>query len=322
MKNSIKYPAIVAIAAAGVLFTYGAVNVFAQSTTGGTVFDRVVSTLHLSVTADQLKTAFTDSQNDIMKEKVTSELQQAVTDGKLTQAQADLAAKIPAALRSLMSTETKPDFESFKDLTPELMQAKMTEMETQRNADLAKALGISIDDLTTLQTALQKAGVGGAFGPIKAEIGMGRKGGFETHVSMDSVDLTKSLADAVTAGKITQAQADLIAKVPDAMKTIMDSQTKPDMSNFKNMTREERDAQFTQMQEDIQTKLAAALGISVDDMKTLQTAAENAGIPVMIGGGRFEIRSVSTMTPPGAGDQIMMEEGNAIYGGNVNIESL
>lgn len=160
MKKIFTY-SIIALSSLFVFATiFGVSAVAAKAVTGHSVFDRVVDKLHLNVSSVELKNAFDDSKVEIKTENVTSKLSDAVKAGKLTQAQADLAAKIPSVMESIRNTETKPDMSTFKNMTPEERKAKLDQIQTDNQAALAKGLGISVDELKTLQTALKDAGIG------------------------------------------------------------------------------------------------------------------------------------------------------------------
>ena len=97
---------------------------------------------------------------------LTSQLSQAVTSGKLTQAQSDLALKIESEKDTLHSQEETSEgttgetteHANMKNLKSETQAQIQLQMSDEKNA-LVKALGITTTDLDSLTTALQNAGI-------------------------------------------------------------------------------------------------------------------------------------------------------------------
>lgn len=139
------------------------------ATPANTVFEKVLEKLGIkNVTADQLKTAFDTSRDEVKQTTMETKLSEAVTAKKLTQDQADLAKKL-FALREKGREEMKAKFDSLTDAEREA--AKATRPTPPTAEETAKSLGVSVTDLTNLENALRNAGIGGREG---RGMGMGR----------------------------------------------------------------------------------------------------------------------------------------------------
>lgn len=174
---------------AGVLGVTSIVNASTPSEEISTVFQKVVDKLNLNVTSDQLKTAFEDSKQEVAVTNSDQELADAVTAGKITQAQADLAKKVrdwhmankPAqpemldksTLDNLTVAEARAKMDAARDAAQKVME--------EQKAKMLSELNITETQLTELQTALRDAGVrmpfGGGKGGMMKGGDMGGRGG-------------------------------------------------------------------------------------------------------------------------------------------------
>ena len=160
MNKELKISAISVVSVAllglsGIMAFQGA-TVYAATPTN-TVFEKVLEKLGIkNVTADQLKTALDTSRDEVRKTELETRLSEAVTAKKLTQAKADLAKKLftvretqREAMRTKMEAMTDAEREALRGTRP---------MQADKDA-VAKELGISVTDLTNLETALREADV-------------------------------------------------------------------------------------------------------------------------------------------------------------------
>ncbi len=209
-----KLKIILAVAVGVVVLTLGCVAIVmaAGSTTtttttsvtqSNTLFAKVAATL--GVTEQQLTDAFKQANTQAENQRITQALAQAVTKGTITQAESDA---ITAWLAQKPTALTKDNLKAWQANQPKLANPNAlrgilgfggrmmgpsggaapnnTDLMTQVVAALNKATGKSIT-VAQLQAALTQA---------------------ETQMKSDA--LTKSLANAVSSGKITQAEADQI----------------------------------------------------------------------------------------------------------------
>ena len=209
-----KLKIIVAVAAGVVVLAVGgaAIVMAAGSTTTTTTTSETPSnTLFakaaaiLGVTEQQLTDAFKQANTQAESDRIDQQLAQAVTKGTITQAESDA---IKAWLAQKPIAPTKDTLKAWQDSQPKLANPDAlkgllgfggrimgaadgadinnTDLLTQVVANLNSATGKSIT-VSQLQDALTQAAA-----------------------QMKSDALTKSLANAVTNGKITQAEADQI----------------------------------------------------------------------------------------------------------------
>ena len=173
------------------------------TTQSNTLFAKAAATL--GVTEQQLTDAFKQSNMQAESQRIDQQLAQAVAKGTITPAESDA---IKAWLTQKPTAPTKDTLKVWQDSQPKLTNpdalkgllgfggrmmgtacganTNNTDLMTQAVADLNTATGKSIT-VSQLQDALTQAAA-----------------------QMKSDALTKSLANAVTNGKITQAEADQI----------------------------------------------------------------------------------------------------------------
>ena len=159
----------------------------------------------LGVTEQQLTTAYQQANTQAENQRITQQLAQAVTKGTITQAESDA---ITAWLAQKPTAPTKDSLKAWQDAQPKLANPDAlkgilgfgggmmgpaigantgnTDLLTQVVANLNSAAGTSIT-VAQLQAAMTQA---------------------ETQMQSDAV--TKSLADAVANGKITQDESNQI----------------------------------------------------------------------------------------------------------------
>jgi hypothetical protein len=207
-----KLKIIMAIAAGVVILTLGggAIVMAADNTTPTTttnqsnpLFAKVAAAL--GVTEQQLTDAFKQANTQAESQMIDQQLAQAVTKGTITQAESDA---IKTWLSQKPTAPTKDSLKAWQDSQPKLanpdalrgllgfpgkmmgawggLYSNNTDLLTQVVANLNSATGKSVT-VAQLQDALTQAAA-----------------------QMKSDTLAKSLANAVTNGKITQAEADQI----------------------------------------------------------------------------------------------------------------
>ena len=209
-----KLKIIVAVVAGVMILALGggAIVMAAGSTTtptttsaaqSNTLFAKAAATL--GVTEQQLTDAFQQANTQAESQRIDQQLAQAVTKGTITQAESDA---LKAWLAQKPTAPTKDTLKAWQDSQPKLANpdalkgllgfggrmmgtaggadTNNTDLMTQVVADLNTATGKSIT-VQQLQDALTQAAA-----------------------QMKTYALTKSLANAVTNGKITQAEADQI----------------------------------------------------------------------------------------------------------------
>lgn len=160
MNKALKIGAISIVSASllglsGIMAFQGA-SVYA-ATPANTVFEKVLEKLGIkNVTADQLKTALDTSRDEVRKTELETRLSEAVTAKKLTQAQADLAKKL-FTVRETQRETMRTKMEAMTDAEREALRGTRP-MQADKDA-VAKELGISVTDLTNLETALREADV-------------------------------------------------------------------------------------------------------------------------------------------------------------------
>ena len=211
-----KLKIIVAVVAGVMILALGggAIVMAAGSTTtptttsaaqSNTLFAKAAATL--GVTEQQLTDAFQQANTQAESQRIDQQLAQAVTKGTITQAESDA---LKAWLAQKPTAPTKDTLKAWQDARPKLANpdalkgllgfgfggrmmgtaggadTNNTDLMTQVAADLNTATGKSIT-VQQLQDALTQAAA-----------------------QMKTDALTKSLANAVTNGKITQAEADQI----------------------------------------------------------------------------------------------------------------
>lgn len=160
MNKALKIGAISVVSVAllglsGVMAFQGA-SVYA-ATPANTVFEKVLEKLGIkNVTADQLKTALDTSRDEVRATELETRLSEAVTAKKITQAQADLAKKL-FTVREKQRDEMRTKFEAMTDAEREALRG--TKPNEANKEAVAKELGISETELTTLETALREADV-------------------------------------------------------------------------------------------------------------------------------------------------------------------
>lgn len=172
MNKALKIGAISVVSAVvlgvGGLLAFQGASVYA-ATPANTVFEKVLEKLGIkNVTADQLKTAFDTSKQEVMQTNIETKLNDAVTAKTLTEDQANLAKKLFALRETKMAAE-RAKIEAMTDAEREAARATRPTPPTAE--ETAKELGVSVTDLTNLETALRNAGIGGRDG---RGMGMGR----------------------------------------------------------------------------------------------------------------------------------------------------
>jgi hypothetical protein len=196
---------VVILALGGGAIVMAADNTTPTTTTtqSNTLFAKAAATL--GVTEQQLTDAFKQANTLAESQRIDQQLAQAVTKGTITQTESDA---IKAWLAQKPTAPTKDTLKAWQDAQPKLANpdalkgllgfggkmmgmaggadANNTNLMTQVVADLNTATGKSIT-IQQLQDALTQAAA-----------------------QMKTDALTKSLANAVTNGKITQAEADQI----------------------------------------------------------------------------------------------------------------
>ncbi|CAN5826535.1 hypothetical protein BH10CHL1_BH10CHL1_07000 [soil metagenome] len=181
---------------------------------------------------------------DAVVAEQTTALAKAVTDGKITQAQADeRIAKLKTDLPTMFSTKQpmRPQNGGMRG-GPGMFGAPAT---------IAKALGISESDLTT---AIKS-------GKTVADIATEKGVALSTVVDAVVAEQTTTLAKAVTDGKITQAQADeRIAKLKTDLPTML--------STKQPMRPQDGGMRGGPGMFGSQATIATALGISESDLMT------------------------------------------------------
>ncbi|MEI6462874.1 MAG: hypothetical protein WCO33_04400 [bacterium] len=144
------------------------------------VYQKVIDTLHISnVTPQQLATTIKDSRQQVVASDISSQIDAAVTSGKLTEADGDLAKKLIAEEQKLRDANTiNPS--DLKALSQSERTLKIDEQRVDNDKQLLSDLGITADQLTALQTKLRDAGIRvGPMGGAGLGSGMGRgRGGF------------------------------------------------------------------------------------------------------------------------------------------------
>jgi len=160
MNKALKIGAISVVSVAllglsGIMAFQGA-TVYA-ATPANTVFEKVLEKLGIkNVTADQLKTAVETSRDEVRTTEQETRLSEALTAKKLTQAQVDLAKKL-FTVREKQRDEMRTKMEAMTDAEREALRGTRP-MQADKDA-VAKELGISVTDLTNLETALREADV-------------------------------------------------------------------------------------------------------------------------------------------------------------------
>ncbi len=103
----------------------------------------------------------------------------------------------------------------------------------------------------------------------------------EMKTEIDTARAT-AITDAVTAGTLTQRQADILNAIDDAQESIRSSKTQEDMQSMRDLTPDERK---TQMDEELLAALNdAGLNTTADEVSAAREAAQSADI--MVGGPR------------------------------------
>lgn len=102
-----------------------------------------------------------------------------------------------------------------------------------------------------------------------------------------SEKLAESLQTAVDEGKITQEQADLAKRVQEAMHNYREENSiEVDRETLKEMTHEERQIEMESRKAEMQSAVAAEVGISVEELEELHNALKDAEVmPGSMGGG-------------------------------------
>lgn len=160
MNKALKIGAISVVSVAllglsGIMAFQGA-TVYA-ATPSNTVFEKVLEKLGIkNVTADQLKTAVETSRDEVRTTEQETRLSEALAAKKLTQAQVDLAKKL-FTVREKQRDEMRTKMEAMTDAEREALRGTRP-MQADKDA-VAKELGISLTDLTNLETALREANV-------------------------------------------------------------------------------------------------------------------------------------------------------------------
>jgi len=158
MNKALKIGAISVVSVAllglsGIMAFQGA-TVYA-ATPSNTVFEKVLEKLGIkNVTADQLKTAVETSRDEVRTTEQETRLSEALAAKKLTQAQVDLAKKL-FTVREKQRDEMRTKMEAMTDAEREALRGTRP-MQADKDA-VAKELGISVTDLTNLETALREA---------------------------------------------------------------------------------------------------------------------------------------------------------------------
>ena len=148
----------------------------ATATTQGTTFVQMLAQ-KLGLDQSTVQTAVDSVKTDMQTTQAAqykTEVATAVTDGKLTQRQADLLLAIQDVQSTLTPAE-RPTQTDPSTLTQEQRQAQMTAERTAMEQKLvdalnAKGLNTTSDEVTAARTAAQTAGLRGGFG-------MGGRGG-------------------------------------------------------------------------------------------------------------------------------------------------
>ncbi|MEI6887126.1 MAG: hypothetical protein WCK31_02715 [bacterium] len=145
------------------------------------IYQKVIDTLHISnVTPDQLSTTLKDSRQQVVVSDITSQIDAALTSGKLTKADADLAKKLIVEEQKLRDANTiNPS--DLKALSQSERILKIDQQRIDHDKQLLSDLGITEDQLTALQTKLRDAGIrlGGGMmekGGLGQGMGRGRAG--------------------------------------------------------------------------------------------------------------------------------------------------
>ena len=196
---------VLAVGGASVVMAAGSTTTptTTQAAQSNTLFAKAAVTL--GVTEQQLTTAYQQANTQAENQRITQQLAQAVTKGTITQAESDA---ITAWLAQKPTAPTKDSLKAWQDAQPKLANPNAlkgilgfggrmmgaaggantnnTALLTQVVANLNSAAGTSIT-VAQLQAAMTQA---------------------ETQMKSDAV--TKSLANAVTNGKITQDESNQI----------------------------------------------------------------------------------------------------------------
>ena len=162
MKNKLYIlPVIGAVAVgsvAGAIFTSATISNASAATISPTTTTSPTKVSDTAMTAAQQASREQQEITDL-----TTSLSQAVSSGTLTQAQSDLALKIESSRDTLHSqeetTEGTAGETSEHTNMRNLTDAQRAQLQTDQETALAKVLGISVSDLSTLNSALQNAGI-------------------------------------------------------------------------------------------------------------------------------------------------------------------
>ncbi len=136
------------------------------------VYEKVSEKLGIDRNSDEFEAAFKEARAELKTEKATEKLSEAVTQGTITQEQADLSLQLRSLMTEVKESFDKPEFD--EDMTTEERKAQREEMKAQFEASFEQALsdaGISQDEVDELKETMKEAGF------EKSSKGKGR-GGF------------------------------------------------------------------------------------------------------------------------------------------------
>ena len=182
------------------------IAVFAQTATDSTSVSTFVQKLadKLGIDQNTVQTALDSVKTDMQAERVAqfkTDVSQAVTDGKLTQRQADIL----LGVEDVMPTLAKPIPDTSVDLstlTEDQRKAQMDTMRTQMDQSIvdalnAKGLATTVSELQSAQDAARTAGLRAGFGGHVrgpgGEFGFGFGGGPANSSSTSTAPVSSAL---------------------------------------------------------------------------------------------------------------------------------
>lgn len=174
-KGQIVLSTLLGVGALGLSVGFAPLIISAQTTDSNvtTFVQRLAEKLGLS--QDVVESALTSVRDDVRTERETerrSQINTALSEGKLTQREADV---LIAIIDLDLEKPSREDINEFRDLSREERQAKREEFRGEREQEIltglnANGLNVTLEELQSIKEAAKEAGI------VKMEGRFGRRG--------------------------------------------------------------------------------------------------------------------------------------------------